>query len=324
VAESRARRALPLVAALLILLAGETGAEAANPWQPEEPIVTFDDAYTVGMVLVPLVARGRENAATRLRRGDLRLRVSGRAVPIESFEHRHDASISLVVLQDLSGSMAQLERLEASQRAVTCFLDHAIPGDRFALASFASGSVFVEVPFTGELGSLREAMTLWEPYGTTALFDAVSWLPDIAAAARHRRPAALVITDGMDNASEVPAEQARWIVQRADLPVYVLGLRGPRPPPETAESGQADPLKWIASGSGGRYHDITDIDQVLDACASVLTELRNHYLLGFSVSSSGENVYHTIEVELRRQRGGLSLIHRRGYHGGPPAALEGN
>ena len=62
----------------------------------------------------------------------------------------------------------------------------------------------------------HEAVATWEAYGTTALHDAIARLPEIAGAARFPRRAALLITDGVDNASSISAAEARELVRRAE------------------------------------------------------------------------------------------------------------
>src|SRR5438093_4386492 len=73
---------------------------------PETAPYTYGEVYSVEMVLVPVAVRG-ERPGERLVRDRFTLRVDSRPVKIESFESDAAAPLSLVFLQDLSGSMAE-------------------------------------------------------------------------------------------------------------------------------------------------------------------------------------------------------------------------
>ena len=145
---------------------------------PRPPV--FAEEISVGWILVPVVVRGRGGYVRDLEASDFRLSVDGRPVKIREFERRAEAPWSVVILQDVSGSMAESGKLEASRQALGLFLERGFPGDELAVASFAGGTTQVEVPFTTDLGAVREAMAAWEAYGTTALHDAIARLPEIA------------------------------------------------------------------------------------------------------------------------------------------------
>ena len=183
--------ALAITAVTLTWTWGQTG----------DPAPMLEDHVQVGYVYVPIVVRSQDGYVRDLKRDDFQLLVDGRPAAFDSFETGATAPISLVVLQDLSGSMANGGKLAASRVAVRYLLDHARPGDEFSLVWFAGGVFQIDVPFTTDLDALRKALDAWEAYGKTALQDAVAKLPRVL----HERPgvkrAALLITDGVDNAS---------------------------------------------------------------------------------------------------------------------------
>jgi Ca-activated chloride channel family protein len=318
------RGALP---ALLLCACGAAAAAGQAPPAGDQipPDIVNNDSTSVEMVVVPAVVRGRKGLVWDLEREDFSLLVDRRPTPIESFERGNRAPVSLVVLQDLSGSMEEGGKLAASREALGMLVANLVPGDEVALATFAGNRTRVEVPFTADREALQESLDLWEAYGTTALFDAVAWLPHISLASSGARRAALLVTDGVDNASTMAPEEAETIVQRAELPVYVLGMRGERPEPETSP---ADAPRWgellerLASATGGRYYAITRPETSRTALAAILTELRHQYVLGFSVQGFGPAAYHPIEVDVRGGKG-RRVVHRTGYHGTAPAAAAG-
>lgn len=294
-------------------------APAAAP-TGDEAAFSFGGEIGVSWVLVPVVVRERGGGEKRERldAGDFRLTVDGRPVPIASFERRAEAPLSLVFLQDMSGSMANGGKLDASQLAIDYFLDSARFGDEFALATFGGGLTQVDVPFTEELATLRESVASWEAYGTTALHDAVAWVPEISLAGRNPKRAALLVTDGVDNASLLTPAEAREVVQRAQVPVYVLGLQGldPRDQDRDAVFSYGDLLRLLARQSGGQYHAVTTPDELKDACASLAEDLRTQYVLSFP-TSTGPLKDHRIEVTVEARH--ANVYFRRGYRGAPPA-----
>jgi VWFA-related protein len=326
-----------------LLLIGLAGAGSPPAVSQEEPTAEFGDQVSVGYVLVPVIVRSGTGYAKNLDEKDFRLLVDGRPVRIESFERRAEAPASVVFLQDLSGSMENAGKIEISREVVRFFLRTAVPGDEFALATFAGGARHVEVPFTDNRASLAEAVTGWEAYGTTALHDAVAWVPEISLEGRNPKRFAILITDGVDNASQIPPEQAREIVRSAQLPVYVLGLQPsdlPRLPKPAATAGAApgtpavseaeaqaqavyryaDLLRELAVSTGGRYFSISGPDDLREVLTGIINDFRHQYVLGFA-TGDGPSRYRTLTVEVSGRK--RPVLFRRGYKGPPPPSPTG-
>jgi Ca-activated chloride channel family protein len=318
---NRAKRWRAMLAAGLVA----AGLSGAAPLGAQSQDGRFSDTVAVGWVYVPVVVRSDEGYVKGLRQGDFKLFVDNKPAAVESFETGAQAPVSVVFLQDLSGSMGAGYKLDSSREAAAYFLDEARPGDEFAVASFGAGSVQVDVPFTQDTGAAREAIAAWEAWGTTALQDAVAWLPEITLERTSLKRAAILITDGLDNASTIPPEAARDLVRKAQLPVYVLGLESGSPY-DLDDAGKkiyrnADMLNLLASLSGGRYYPIAGPDDLKEACAAVLDDLRHQYVLGFSTGGGGSAKFHPLRVAVEgRNRKVVSF--RRGYTGPSPSGAR--
>ena len=293
---------------------------------PLEDLASFNDSSSVSWVLVPVVARHngpRKRPLRKLEREDFRLSVDGREVEVGSFESGDDNPIRLVFLQDLSGSMANAGKLDASRQALELFMADARPGDELSLATFTAAEVTIPVPWTGDVGELRKAAADWQPWGRTALHDAVAFLPRIRASDQSLRRAAILLTDGGDNASELSPTQAREIVRAAELPIYVLDLRLGRPleAPKPYETSVAQVLQLLAQLTGGRYFAVTDIEALEAAHAAIAEELREQYVLGFATRSAGTAAQHTIELKIPSRRK-ARLSYRHGYYGHLPTIAD--
>jgi len=300
------------------------GLATAQPgFSQEPPASSFQDEVSVGLVLVPVVVRSGAGFAKNLDQGDFRLLVDGKPARIESFERRSDAPASIVLLQDVSGSMESGGKLDWSREVVRFFLGKSLPGDEISLATFAGDQLQVEVPFTSDHSVVRESSDRWKAYGTTALHDAVASMPRISLEGRNPKRFALLITDGVDNASRITPEQARTIVQEAQLPTYVLGL-GSGNPYELSDKGEkiyryADVLSLLAAVTGGRYYSITNAEDLQKALTAILDDVRHQYVLGFS-TGDGAVKFRKLQVEIKdKGRDRRTVVFRRGYKGTPPA-----
>jgi Ca-activated chloride channel family protein len=311
---------------LLLLLVLPWSLEAAGGPEQEaevrgQPQALFQDSVGVSWVLVPVVARREGGYADDLQAEDFRLFAGNKAVTIESFEPRSDAPLSLLILQDLSGSMANQGKIEASRRVLSFLLDRRGPDDEMALASFAGGRVSFDVPFTSHRETVEKASGDWRGYGTTTLHDAVAWLPEISAEGRHAKRAAILITDGVDNASALSPAAARLLVRQARLPVYVFGLSAadPRLRDEDGEKVYRNLhlLELLARASGGRFYSVADPAEIEEAAVAALGELRHQYVLGFRAQPPPPRRYRPLRVEVPGRKD-LLLTFRRGYSGGAP------
>jgi Ca-activated chloride channel homolog len=323
------RRPLRCFASLASLLAmvllvaplpADQGAPQAAAPEGEEPSAGFTEEVSVGYVLVPVVVRSGARYIKNLDKNDFKLLVDDRPIAIESFEYRSEAPASVLVLQDLSGSMEGTS-LTLSREAVRFFLGKALPGDEFALATFASGSTQVEVPFTSELATLQESVRLWKGWGTTALHDAVTTVPGLSQTGKNPKRFAILLTDGVDNASKIAPERARELVRQAQVPVYVLGMSTGNPFDLSDEGKKvyryADVLNLLATTTGGRYYSISGSEELQVALAAILDDLRHQYVLGFA---TGEGPSRQRDLKVHVDAGDRAVLFRRGYKGPPPAS----
>jgi Ca-activated chloride channel family protein len=299
----------------LLLARGATGVQ-------EEPPASFTEQVSVDYVLVPVVVKGARGIIDDLPRESFQLLVDGEEVAIESFESGKDAPFTMFVLQDMSGSMELIGKLQTSKRILNWFLGRAQPGDRFALFTFAGREVSADVPLTSEIQRLRDAARQWHPYGITALHDAIGLVPQLVVESPTSQRAILLISDGLDNASEIEPKVARDRIRNAEIPVYVVGLDTGSPYELNSEGKKlyryADVMNLLAHLTGGSYYSAVEETEVEAACEAILNELRSQYILGFSTGGSEEPAARSIEVRVKKRN--LEVSHRGGYEGQPPLA----
>ena len=274
----------------------------------------YEGRVDVNAVVVPVTVR---NKAGRVVKGvapkRFTLYVDGFEVPIRDLDLETDLPISLGFIFDTSGSMTG-RKMSGSQQLIMAFLQHRRPDDQLALWTFGDDRVMERFPFGMGWYLLPRVLETLKPWSTTALFDMVLRVPEVLEKARHHRRAAILLTDGVDNASTIDADQAAAVAHRIETPIYVLGVE---PPPSLASpDGPSfeEILTLIADASGGHYRRIPQAEQMPQVVDELLEELSSRYILTFETSGVGARKWRTIEVTVD----GFQATTRSGYTGTLP------
>jgi Ca-activated chloride channel family protein len=299
------------LAALAVLIS--TAAWAGGPEIPR---------FTGGTDLVVLSAiavdkKGRP--VTDLRPTEFRVFEDGHAQPLQHFSKGADLPARMLLLVDASGSM-NAELREASVRmAIIQILASLRPEDQVALAGFDS-RYFGLVQFTKEHSRIEKAFSDLKPWGTTALHDALDKAAhDIASHGEGRR-AVVVITDGMDTASQKTPEEVVERSRALDVPIYTVSVVSPLDDPNSerftgeehagAAAQGAEVLGRYAELSGGSAFVVSDFRNLKLAADSIVGELKHQYRLGYD-PPPGPSRFRRVEV--RATRKGVVVKTRSGY-----------
>ena len=170
-------------------------------------------------------------------------------------EDRKPANVMLVT--DVSGSMAEEGRLKRAKQGLQVFFDEVSPTDRLGLISFAE-EIDTLVPvhdrFRRGEPELTATVQSLVAGGSTAVYDATA---EALRAVRElgdptRINAVVVLTDGQDNESNLTDDELVDLVSNRDdsaLPVRIFTIAY-SPDAEGAEAV----LKRIAAASGGQAY----------------------------------------------------------------------
>jgi VWFA-related protein len=270
----------------------------------QEPPAVFHSG--VELVSVAATVRDRRGRMVRnLVASDFEVRVQGRATPIVSFEAASDAPISVALLVDGSGSMQGSAHLEAARQVV----DHLLSwfdttADEAAVFTFDRDLYQVE-SFTKDPARVRAAMGKVEAFGMTSLFDAVGGTARELGRREAKRRAIIVLTDGVDNASEETPATVSAVASAIEVPVYVIAvlsaLDNPESPVAVVPASQAPiatDLRNLATWTGGDAFAVSAPAHVSLAVRQLLAELRHQYLLAFE--SASEPGWHRLDIRTRR------------------------
>jgi len=213
------------------------------------------------------------------------------------------APVSVGIVFDSSGSMKN--KIGRSRSAVEQFVKSSLPGDEFFLIQFADLPT-LRAPFTPDGDEISAAMSLVQPYGWTALHDAIVLAVNQMRQAKNSRKALLILSDGGDNHSRYSSSEVIDMLREADVRLYAIGL-----------FDSARFLKRAAEETGGGVIEVNDLQKLPDAIDTLSAQLRSQYLLGYyPVEPQNDGKFHAVKVKLSNAAGRLKLraSWRHGYY----------
>jgi len=262
---------------------------------------------------------GKGRPVTNLRRQDFRIFEEGRPQPISRFHGGDDLPARVLLLVDGSGSMNEELKMTSVRFAAERVLDALSEEDEVALAGFDSRYWGV-VAFTRDRDAIRAGLASVEPFGSTALHDALDKAArDIATHGAGRR-AVVVISDGVDTSSERTPEEVLARSRALDVPIYAITAVSPLDDPESdlyvghkrknAALTGSEALERYATLSGGAAFRISNYAALREAAERISVELKHQYRLGYDPP---EGPARFRRVEVRTTRKGVTVRTRSGY-----------
>ena len=192
-----------------------------------------------------------------LRKQDISVFEDGTQRPVLGLQRDFDTPVSLGIVVDTSGSMAW--KLPAAEAALQHFVRTLNPRDQVFLVAFSERSFLLQ-GFTDDPAALNHAISLLHAYGETALYDAVIDGLRKVEQGRYPKKALLVMTDGIDNASNSSLQGAIQAARRGGVLIYTVGLG--------TTSGSSGPMTFtplfgglrLSIGGGGGRGDLERVD----------------------------------------------------------------
>ena len=239
---------------------------------------------------------------------------NGAKQQVAVFEHQTEQPLSVVLMVDTSGSTAKELKYEAdsASRFYHALLGEGNLQDVAALYTF-NWEIREQQPFTRDLKTLDARLKLMHGEAGTAMYDAV-YLGAQRLEPRQGRKVIVVVTDGGDTVSKLSVHKALEAAQLADAAIYAIVVM-----PITNDAGRniggEHALEFMATGTGGRCFLPTVGAELDTAFASIITELRTQYLLGFYPRDVPLNKDRFHKLEVRVTRPDLRAFARNGYYG---------
>jgi VWFA-related protein len=278
----------------------------------------------VDAVLVQVSVRdGRGRLVKDLKKTDFEIIDSGFGKPIREF-YSGKGPVSLAILLDISGSMAIGGNIDRARNAVAMSMTHLRQdGDEAALFTFDAKFQQV-VDFTTELDRVRRVSLEGTPWGETSLFDAIAETARVTAGRSNRHRAVLVITDGVDTASRLTAEQVSAIARSIEVPVYLLTVSTstdrPKDGRQTITIGDRSvaitTLEDLALWTGGDMRIVNEPEHTQTELRELFSELRAQYII--VIEPGPRPGWDPLEI---RTPGKNLVVHARsGYTTVPPSS----
>jgi Ca-activated chloride channel family protein len=287
---------------------------AAPLLHAQEP--EFGETISVSYVLIPVsVADENGRWVSDLKKENFELLVGLRPVAVEHCTKDASDPLSTLIVVDTSGSMGTGTLWEQTQYALQRLQNSVKPGDETALSIFQSRSFLLLRPL-GD-GPFDPAALLAEvkPWGKTALYDELEYIPIYLKKAAHKKKQVILITDTHDNFSEQDPQKVIDNLLKVQVPVFTLALR--QTPMEPLE---IEFLKILGRYSGGAV-EVAGTPQEIDAALErIFDRIHHQYLLGFS-PKPGVLQYHSVLVSVKG-KGKVKVNAKKGYWGGPPRYLR--
>ena len=182
-------------------------------------------------------------------------------------------------------------------------------GDEAFVASFNHEPRLV-APWTRPPSALEGGLDRVRPSGGTALYDSLVASAGYFARRLHPRAALVVVSDGVDTASDWTLRQARDVLQRAAPLVYAIAIDSAETPVNRRVN--ADALREITATSGGYTEVVKGSADLGPATARIAAELNTQYTLGYAPMTPPDGQWRRIRVRVRN--GEYFTRARRGYY----------
>ncbi len=304
----------------LVIAAVTSGLWVMSPRAQErasQPLQVFRSAADV-VTIQASVRDARGRVMNNLTSADFEVRDNGELRPILSLRSDRQSPLSLAILVDMSGSMRIGPKIAMARQAYDSLLASLHPGqDEVALFTFDS-SLHERRDFTRDLMALKGALTEFESFGTTSLYDATAATARRLASRSATHKAIIVLTDGMDTSSTLTAPEVSGLASSIDVPVYVvatvpsLDQRVMMEASQRSAPSQAGDLRDLAEWTGGVFTFASTLVETVVAASRLIDELRQQYVLAIEAASGGE--WRRLDVRVRRPSAMVKA--RSGYFAG--------
>ncbi|RMH16076.1 MAG: VWA domain-containing protein [Acidobacteria bacterium] len=251
------------------------------------------------------VLGGDKRPVDDLRPEDFQIFEDGAPQTIARFERVRDLPIHAAIMLDVSASME--ERLADAQAAALRFFEQTVtPRDRATVVTF-NDHPNLTARFTNDVTALAAGLAGLKAERSTAIWDSLIFTLYYFNGIKGQRTI-LLLSDGRDESSRFPYEDALEYARRAGVTIYAIGLDLPR----SALSDRRK-LNKLADETGGRAFFIKDVAELGSIYETIERELRSRYLITYqSTNTSTAKDFRFIEVKMTR--GGLEAKTMRGYY----------
>ena len=203
---------------------------------------------------------------------------------------RETLPATFTILVDSSQSMHR--RPDFVREAASGLTKYLRPNDRVAIVPFSKEIGPITGP-TDDRETVQDAISAIQATGGTAIVDSVKRVSSLLSEVDGRH-AILLITDGYDEHSETPLEEAVAAVKGAQATLYVIGVPGVA----GISLKGARLLRQLAEESGGRAFFPSRQRQLKDAHEMVSLDVFHRYLITYTpINQKPDGLWRAITLE---------------------------
>jgi len=306
-------RPLAAIGISLALFIGSLAAQEVGS-QPQQAFRSAVDVVTIQAS----VRDGRGRLVNGLTTTDFEVRDNGQLRPILSLRSDRQSPLSVSILVDMSGSMRIGPKINLARQAYDSVLSQLRPGhDEVALFTF-DASLHKRRDFTSDLSTLKGALSDFEPFGTTSLYDATASAARQLAARSATHKAIIVLTDGIDTSSAMTAREVSGLASSIDVPVFVvatvpsLDQRLIMEASERSTPSHAADLRDLSEWTGGQLVFASTLVETVVTASTLIDALRQQYILAIEAATARE--WRRLDVRVKRPS--TIVKARSGYYAG--------
>jgi len=170
---------------------------------------------------------------------------------------QNDKGYEISLILDASGSMRELNKFGIVKGIVDDFIDKRTH-DKLGLTLFADFA-YVAMPLTYDKKSLKQLLSKINVgiagMQRTALYEALFMSTKLFKDSTSKEKIAILLTDGVDNTSQVPLDVAIQSAVKHGVKVYAIGVGG---------RGDYNPavLQKIAKETGGKFYEAGSVERL--------------------------------------------------------------
>jgi Mg-chelatase subunit ChlD len=173
------------------------------------------------------------------------------------------------------------------------------------IGAIENDKIRVVQPLTTDHVLALSRITEQVPWGQTPLYDGITQGLELLESAHYPNRDLIVITDGLDNSSDVKLDEVLSRAEKESVPIYMIGIGDPSLPPrgmgvaigpfvmggDAPDRVDADALKSLSMPSGGQYYVVSELAKdngsgFVAAIGEVADALGHSYAIGVIDPSS--------------------------------------
>ena len=242
--------------ALMLAALFLTSAFAAPLQQGSSVLITQVDTTQFPRITVYVSVTDAAGEPIAVNPAQITLSENGSAVQVDEVRAlgegaRVTSELATLLVLDVSGSMNQSGKLEGAKAAARAYVEQMQPGDQAGLLAFNTSARLLQ-PLTADREALLQAIDGLQAGEDTAMYDALGQAVGILQPFSGRK-AIIVLTDGMDNRSQLGPDEVLAQIGPGGLSISTIGLGDPAVQGVSLSGLDEPELRSLATNAGGSY-----------------------------------------------------------------------